>query len=187
MKCNKFCGVLLLASLLTFGLVSAWGWPPSLPPDTGFVDCGHPDYFDNQLCTDEDLEDEFGIINDAISDLEDGLKKNKKVNKKQSKAISSLEVGLNASNSYLASREADYLQDKGIGMSKVKAYLEEVFLEKLYSLFVTKDDLALSEARIVFNTFEENDDVCTYARALRVHQTGNEDYRLKCGGWIYQN
>ena len=91
--------------------------------------------------------------------------------------VDNLSLDVSAQNSYIAVNEAGWLHDGGTGMSHVKEFLFGGFLDYLKTIFVTKDDFAVSEASQILGLDADNDKITCYAAKLRSLQTG-ENHKI---------
>jgi len=177
--------VFLLGFLLVASCVSAHGW--NLPADEGFVDCGNPDYFNSDVCTENDLEDEFQLVNDDLDDLDDRLDENTARDNKQSSKIVQNKWSIAATARHISENEDLWLID-GVGVSfgRVERYLLGEFMDLLRSAFAPKDSMYVMAAKLSILedeygvVFDENQ-VIERAARLKIEDTG--EYPVRVSGW----
>ena len=147
--------VLMALMLLTIGIVSASTAP--------VVDCGSNKWYD------WDAGDcKANEVQPAVDELHDNqVKGDKKLNRKINKVSNTIEDNSPA-----------WLRGDGDGIkwSRVSDYLLGGYWAKIMDNFATKDDLALSEARIMVELTGEGSVNCR-AAMIRAQQTG-EDYTI---------
>jgi len=163
---KKIISVLLFAMVLAMGSVTAGS----------IEDLDYNDRFYFSFNTDRQTDDyDVTIDADTLEGYHIG------------DILSTTELQVQAVTTQIRSEEEARTDAKGWGGARVMEYLDETFFPMLSDLFVTKDDLAISEGRIVMGSMVDTDEVCIYARQLRAIQTGNPDYKIVCHGFKYSN
>ncbi len=144
------------------------------------VDCDGPGWWNSDFCQDYELQDEFDEVTDDINDNSDDIGLLNDGQGEQWLVIEDNQDDIIDTNDYISSKENKWSKDLlggGISLFRVKEYLFSEFIDYLKELFVTKDDLALSEARVVLGRGASQDDLSCYAALLRADQEGH-DYSI---------
>lgn len=124
------------------------------------VDCTGKSLWSWDLCREKN-------INPVLEDIGDDMD-----------SVSSM---VTQTNDYVSANEEAWAIDRsGTSMGRVTKYLFDDFLTYLKTVFVTKDDFAMSEARIALGVDADSDELSCYAAKVRASQTG-ESHTIN--GW----